>query len=119
MKLEQQVTSLELSKRLKKLGVKQESLFHHCPCGCITTKVAGSSHPSHVVGGLETSDLVPYPSAFTAAELGEMLRPHLKKNVWLSEIIDAMRDAENMNDEADARAKMLIYLVENQLISNE
>ena len=46
-----------------------------------------------------------------------MLRPHLKKNVWLSEIIDAMRDAENMNDEADARAKMLIYLVENELIS--
>ena len=44
-----------------------------------------------------------------------MLRPHLDKNIWLSEINDAMDDATYMRaNEADARAKMLIYLLENK-----
>ena len=59
MKLEQHVCSLDLAKRLKELGVKQESLFwwgeitkevHYCKAG----------KPLHI-------------SAFTVAELGEML----------------------------------------------
>lgn len=54
-------------------------------------------------------------SAFTVAELGEMLRPHLNKNIWLSEIDEVMNCAVRMEDEANNRAKMLVYLLENNL----
>lgn len=41
------------------------------------------------------------------------MRPNLQKNVWLrGRIAEAMDDATYMRDEADACAKMLIYLIE-------
>lgn len=126
MKLEQQVTSLELSKKLKELGVKQESLFWwkndeptaYDPVGRDWHLVSDGNKLR--VGHPQQINLV---SAFTVAELGEMLskfeRPHIIRSfkgnkMWYSE-----RGFEHLvegDTEANARAKMLIYLIENKLI---
>lgn len=58
---ENQVCSLELSKRLKELGVKQESLF------CWTTNLDLEFLPTNI----RNNDIC--IAAFTAAELGEIL----------------------------------------------
>ena len=120
MKLEQQVTSLELSKKLKELGVKQKSL-------CIWETEyepilsVGFESALHLADGSA--------SAFTVAELGELLPPHYFttksqaiKNFWHCNIIenfagDEFKKGIIANTEADARAKMLIYLLENKLIT--
>jgi hypothetical protein len=122
MKLEQQVCSLELSKRLKELGVKQESLF--------VWRLAMDDK-----WHLEDTERV-YSSkrekcsAFTVAELGEMLpsnvnifkknrqlRSHRNSMFW---VVDYLPSDEYIvktgKNEADARAKMLIYLIENKLM---
>lgn len=128
MTLEQQVTNLELSKKLKTLGVKQDSHFVWC------------EHPDgqHVIGVEEYSredKTLKLISAFTVAELGEMLPWEIggKLNittkcsngswvVWYEKnVIGAIVGDEKILDqgadtEADARAKMLIYLIENNLI---
>lgn len=124
MTLENQVCSLELSKRLKELGVKQESLF------------AWQYFSDKEGWNIGNVGLVPYKwignksfSAFTVAELGEML-PHwigtplnlpFKANYypenkagWFGQV-----NAQGFfaDTEANARAKMLIYLLENNLIT--
>src|SRR4051812_36893725 len=66
MKLEQQVCSLELAKRLKELGVKQESLYYwNIRHIWIVLKAIGEPYITR-----KPED---YASAFTVAELGEML----------------------------------------------
>lgn len=141
MRLEQQVTSLELSERLKELGVKQESYF----MWCIDDKL------SYI--GYELRQTPVYTSqkrrhdnfsAFTVAELGELLPNGIAANLkidrgtalhigrkrngqWfcgysVNEIgthgTPFFRWLENKqaDTEADARSKMLIYLLENKLI---
>ena len=129
MKLETQVVSLNLAKRLKELGVKQESLFYW-----------GDRYESEkwkiwedfrALDPRRQSDpSYEFYSAFTVAELGEMLPIGVqgglltiaKRTVddgygWSvayegasSPIIEGYRDTE-----ADSRAKMLIYLLENNL----
>lgn len=78
MELEKQVTSLELSKRLKELGVKQESLFYHAK---VAFK-AGKGYEYHnrnrqriIMKGRAKKWQPPkdFCSAFTVAELGELL----------------------------------------------
>lgn len=137
MKLEDQVCSLELAQKLKELGVKQESLFiwSYYPH-------VDSYHPmpefNQLNDGEEQNGL--NISAFTVAELGEMLPFSIKfqkhicyltceKNIpdyggWICkyESSDIIRPTEateifTANTEADARAKMLIYLMENKLIT--
>jgi hypothetical protein len=134
MTLENQVVSLELAQKLKELGVKQESLFHWS---------RGDNH-----GGLEVryrqyvsekdGEAVEHCSAFTVAELGEMLPKGQMKNGYEAHanlsfcVIDGpwentehgqsrshvYLDAyKRKHSEADARAKMLIYLLENKLIA--
>jgi len=141
MKLENQVCNLELAKKLKELGVKQESLYYYDPNDELTHSRAGSSMPARCGVGFETSDIVSYLSAFTVAELGEMLPDTVKMkdgtayfsiektctkvsetgNVWevyyewYGELGDKI--SEQAGTEADARAKMLIYLLENNLIT--
>jgi hypothetical protein len=80
MKLEQQVCSLDLSRRLKELGVKQASLFvwfenrknqrtmlaFKTETGYYAENDSGFSY-----GVLQTCEVY---SAFTVAELGEMLK---------------------------------------------
>ena len=69
MTIENQVTSLELSKQLKKLGVKQESQFYWI-------KIAGKWKVQWFNFGEEFSEKIAKRkdliSAFTVAELGEM-----------------------------------------------
>lgn len=110
MKLEDQVCSLELAKRLKELGLKQDSYFwwdlsipgfvrvHFKPCS--------------------ENDI----SAFSVAELGEMLPLEYKtqrsREKWWHGIdnTDASMGYTVSGTEADARAKTLIYLIENKLV---
>jgi hypothetical protein len=131
MKLEDQVCSLDLAKRLKELGVKQESfafwrdleghqMLLYCP-DC---------------SGKISSDY----AAFTVAELGEMLplridarskkdgRKHVAYYLDYQAGGFLLRYSYHLDTrqvlagvsadtEADARAKMLIYLIENKLIT--
>ena len=120
MKIEEQVTSLELSKRLKELGVKQESLFWWLNTGKIFD---GEDYPDAWSAHFdeEETENEQAISAFTAVELGKMIPRNygssllieLRKNGWLFrvpgfEVLD--------KSEANARAKLLIFLIENQHI---
>jgi hypothetical protein len=122
MNLEDQVCSLELAKRLKELGVPQESLFYwHITTDGIMLNDSLSfftcfkkyieTRDRYVTSGGEVF------SAFTVAELGEELFKNYGSfisNVHGVETID--RNCEIKADtEANARAKMKIYLIENKL----
>lgn len=125
MELQKQVTSLEISKRLKELGVKQESLFWW-----EQVKTAGKNEwakdfvlsfnnnsAPYMVNGKKSHGTV---SAFTVAELGEILKnckyelPMFNGMIWHMD--DYCPCEEESNTEADARGKTLIYLLENGLI---
>jgi hypothetical protein len=128
--LEKQCVSLKLTKRLKELGVRQESLFYWCgfynDSGGKTWFIV-----RHDV--LEDYEEEPENyAAFTVAELGEML-PKIaipNTNYYGSKTEDGRWEVgyvfmdgsgiyhlEVEATEADARAKMLIYLVENKLVT--
>ena len=124
MKLQDQLTSLAPSKKLKKLGVKQDSLWYW-------------KFTKYPKGGGEWNlgrigKTTPLPehmiSAFTAAELGEMLPDYevdcyKEKGEWRcgTYMGKKLSEPENYWDktEANARAKMLIYLIENKLLGKE
>lgn len=74
MNIEQQVCSLELAKRLKELGIKQDSLFWY-QIG--SRGVSGGVGITY--GEWETAAEEKY-SAFTVAELGEILSETLDLN---------------------------------------
>lgn len=134
MKLQNQVCSLKLAKKLKKLGVKQESLFWW-------NRTTKRLYPSKIVWAGSA-----WISAFTVAELGEMLPAIITKTMstpfsrtdriyWLGisrewntskgkdwtihyttqeskgHTLEVLYD----KSEANLRAKMLIYLLENKL----
>jgi len=116
MSVENQVCSLELAKRLKELGVTQLSLCYWWQydkdAWDITINVYPTSNSNYI-------------SAFTVAELGEMLPDWTEtakrlKDDWVCIVMDKNSD-NNWNSfdatEANARAKMLIYLIENGLIN--
>lgn len=137
MKLEQQVCSLELAKKLKELGVKQESLWVWEP---YITDGPGKQH-----GSWEVRVLIDHPwhvrfyepvptqlvshriSAFTVAEIGHMIWLHASP----SEILLAYGHIFNVPDtrtitpeglsqcmeDPDIGAKMLIYLIEHKLLT--
>ena len=149
MQLENQVVSLELAKKLKGLGVRQESYFYWvdsgwrnkgffviardgwaCDCdfepgsghGCDLQELAEAEEddakigPGEIVGGYAYS-------AFTVAELGEMLpmdRVCTNKNtkfaIWFDSAIPPTESIITGQTEADARAKMLIYLIEKKIV---
>lgn len=130
MKFQNQVTSLKLSKRLKELGYPQESLhfwavemskgretdkWSLCPKEHLL-----SEHPKY--------------SAPTVAELGEMLPAHqcsfgkselvtngfvqIAYGKWCGSWTDNNGTYVDFAEEkeADLRAKMMIYLLENKLV---
>jgi hypothetical protein len=132
MELSKQVCSLELSKRLKELGVKQESHF-------IWSEIS-SPETLWCVNAYENKysyDTAPWYAAFTVAELHMLLPAGItflrgrdgfscqmglfrqysqisgsqEPEKWLK-----ARGSFNYRSEADAAARMLIYLVENKLI---
>jgi len=134
MTLEQQFCSLELAKRLKELGVKQESCFWWCDPSDGDKADVGFIRDNHV--GYKV-----FYSAFTVAELGLLLPWAIESNFledpdkWLKiekdENVDGSTrwnvgyqdemstDLFEVSDqtEADARAKTLIYLLENKIIT--
>jgi hypothetical protein len=130
MKLEDQVCSLELAKKLKELGVKQESLFRWNEGDGIEDRLEYIPAFSN-----KTHELV---SAFTVAELGEMLpysldigyptsylhtvkiEDHSYRCCYVNDVGVVARAGfrlQFVDTEADARAKCLIYLIENKLIT--
>lgn len=131
MTLESQVCSLDLAKRLKELGVKQESYFEYYKGiggGMYLGDTAESMNNAIFLGNTTAPQFERY-SAFTVAELGELLPDDyivikekdkweawklLRPNYELETLHPLQIELEN---EADARAEMLIYLLENKLIS--
>ena len=124
MKLENQVTNLELSRKLKELGVKQESLWYWSWYGQNTfppDKKYGITR-----GWTRESEY----SAFTVAELGEMLEDYMisykipAQDSRIKYCCERNKNTaggfcEYADTEANARAKMLIYLIENGLIKSK
>ena len=146
MRLEDQVVSLELAKKLKELGFEQQSLFYYC--SALRTKDGKSnfyesmSEPMFV----ETAEDYDYRkdySAFTVAELGQMLPAEAVTHDGKKRVYDLYAHKRWVDGhwligyrmetggeigryetpfgdfeatEADARAKLLIYLKENKLI---
>lgn len=132
MKLEEQVVSLELAKKLNELGFKQDSLFYWADNEdgewilCLNWKNKESDDPIVYIGReLNENEDGGYYSAFTVAELGEMLpgiliqtardREYEYNKKWFCLGVIDNKDCQ-AETEADARAKMLIYLRENSLI---
>lgn len=149
MKLENQVTNLELSRKLKELGVKQDSYFDWF-------KLKENNDYSLVeYWQIDYEIRFDTISAFTVAELGELLPNSIQlknqepfDNYSISihkfnRVSDDMKVINNFivnyyteSDEnswlrirltpniydpnlANAMAKMLIYLLENGMIKNE
>ena len=118
----QQVTPLEQSKRLKELGVKQESLFEWAYYPSVRSQILSYR------GSMLTPLGEPIAAAFTVAELGVMLPTH--DECYLSEYDPTKTDGKSWysicntkiiysDTEASVRAVMLIYLLENNLITVE
>ena len=126
MDLKNQVCSLELAKRLKELGVKQESLWWWRDGAGVCLRC--TLYPAQ----FDTQDVYQAYAAFTVAELGEMLPfdprddqddivPHVNDNKkrhgkWTITYYAEGVYHEMAPSEADARAAMLIYLLENGLL---
>lgn len=122
--LTQQVTSLEWSKKLRDLGVKQESCFYWIPIRgsykllFVGDKKHGIEYAKSRIAGI---------SAYTVAELGSFLPTGTRTVQWLVNgrmywnvtNVEGLTDvnADSSIGEADARAKMLAYLIENKLIT--
>ena len=145
MKLKNQVCSLEISKKPCELGVKQESLFYWKPgkgkhfCHQKKNKNHVHDYKWTICDAVKLEHNLPYYkilkdtdliySAFTVAELGEMLMIEKENDIIYYET--SMQDMEIVLrtydfdeelceiavTETDARAKMLIYLIENKLIT--
>ena len=136
MKAEDQVCSLELAKRLKELGVKQESLY----CYVLSEYMIldGNISKNNIILTYKEATKSPNSwSAFTTAELGEMLPAIIeikseskyactdedsytdlsicKKNDLLWEVSHFPYFVVDDKKEADARAKMLIHLLKNDI----
>jgi hypothetical protein len=131
MKLEDQVTNLELSKQLKELGVEQESLFYWVE---VKKGKWECWELIHLMQHWECCHMrnekpINKISAFTVAELGEILPYYveltkvgpIKMATIYSDYNPLCEDDVSMiaEKEADVRAKMLIYLIENNLIKND
>lgn len=122
MKLAQQVTSVKLSNKLHVLGVTTPSTFFREQTGAKENEI--DQRPDE-----DGDNCLGNVNCYTVPELGKMLpkwfSSHLDVksgegdeglgNVWISS--QPMNDVENIEfqcagTEADARAKMLIYLIE-------
>lgn len=128
MNLESQVTSLELSKKLKELGVKQESLFYWINYDeqyCL-------QYVNDAIGLCILKDIYKeLYSAFTASELLESLPTHIKgcnlqiikgnrilreKPEFCCRYYDINIISEPDENLSNSCAKMRIHLIENKLI---
>jgi len=123
MNITDQICSLELSVRLKELGVKQDSLFYRFGNDNLQYVFCKYYEQYSPNINLNIKDGV---SAFTVAELGELLKNPTPNIILTYKINDIYKCATGNGDiklidfedisEADVRAKMLIYLLENKLM---
>ena len=133
MELTKQVTSLELSKKLKELGVKQESLFwwhgkeewvnkkSKTISGDICTVKILDAKLHWSIGRCrnESPDCKENYHAYTVAELGELLPRSCRTQKSMKEEWHCHKESCVSlygNTEANARAKMIIYLLEINLM---
>lgn len=129
MDIEDQLTSLKLSKKLFELGIKQDGLFYWCKPGPNSEYILNRC----LFLDREFCQTGRHISAFTVAELGEMLPIKIKKyslvivkiNIKDTEVwetgyehnIYVPRFIEHKL--SDSLARLLIYLLENKLIENK
>lgn len=134
MKLEDQVVSLELAKKMKELGFEQDSNFWY---GLITGDLYLRSNNPNIYFNINENQSCYLPqiqhdnphgfiSAPTIAEVGEMLPPgiasgkcfHIEINRFWCEDLKNHKDylKEKFDTEIEARVKMLIWLKENGLL---
>lgn len=147
MKIENQVCTLEQAKKLKALGIKQVgSLFYASTMDGhrIVFKDEEKNYVLFGRGSCEVTEKSIIATAFTVAELGEILgnvkyksfgfpmmfTSHSMNYDGASELMGkwscSFRNPKNFSNpdigcesEAQARAAMLIYLLENKIISAE
>lgn len=132
MKIEDQCVSLELAKRLKELRVKQKSYFWWMSFRNESSPKDQWSNIYNILMDLDEKrshkelsylkDKKSY-SAFTVAEFGEMLPAKLNQHLSCVKLNSVWEVTYGLNEkqfgspkEADARAHMLIYLIENKLM---
>lgn len=128
MKMEKQVVSLESAQRLAELGVSRHCLFYW------ELNKANKYFKGRVAYGdpsIDNAWSIPFP-AYTVAELGEMLPGHIASKAGTHYLLSTVNNygemivwyenewgdnfkGESFNDdsEADARALMLVWLIEN------
>jgi len=123
--IEKHVTSLALSKRLKELGVKQESEFYWSDGGEIHTEQEYLDFEEYAssVGLHQNSSIQEHFSAFLSSELGEMLPGFTSGKIGMDgeyhcgDPASCNRDYFEFSEtEPNVRAKMLIHLIENSII---
>lgn len=137
MKLENQVCSLELAKKLKEFGFKQDSLFYWIPDD--TERGSYGIWYYSDQGYVTDSQWERKISAFTVTELSlflkewnvgfnilKMTRSDERKNIILYEIeiFDEEKDEFfpvefSGTNEANVRAEILIYLIDSDLLYRE
>jgi len=126
MKIEKQVTNLEISKRLKELGVKQDSIWYW-----FSYEVGEHKLKIYWDEDLLNPIYDDKYSAFTVAELGEIIsKDYFSKKFgkdWIceseiggggdeyGEAVKSIYFQTKADTEADCRGKMLIYLIENKV----
>jgi len=141
MQLAEQVVSLELSKQLKELGIRQESLFYWYifPNGsytlCYTIQHSHNTEWCNAFTVAELFDMIPAMITIPGREPFDGFWLHINKTTAkniqyiIGYICDTFK-AEDLTvpyfgdiyrktyDEhlADALAKMLIYLIENNIL---
>jgi hypothetical protein len=130
--ISQHVTSLELSRKLKELGVKQESFIYwlnipdifHMKLnddGTLFEDETGSS----VIDRIEYKIKLGYPgaynvnadnrwSAFLSSQLGEIIQ---WRSLYIFGLPQNLPEFADSSTECDARAKILIKLIENESFS--
>lgn len=124
MYFEYQVCSLKLAQKLKKLGVQSPSYFAWWEN---TRRIVVLGEWTESIPANVFKKNNPIYSAYTVGELGEMMpvyglmfRSFQTPSKWTVEFggkDGIMAYTAEDYTEADARAKMLIYLIENNLIT--
>ena len=114
MELKDQVTSVELSNKIHELGVIFPSMFYRDWTGAKEEEIQMWETPDYCPDNV---------NCFTVAELGEKLQDYSgnveydgKFKKWRIIYFESSYTTEIIGSEADARAKLLIYLLENKLL---
>ena len=125
----EQVVSLELSKQLKELDVPQDGLFYYDGGTLVAKTTLGfTTFGCEGAGGepnwYEADEAEELTFAFTVAELRKIMKQndvysgYSEEDVgwYCQSSIHNKFDITEEDNEAEARAKLLIYIIQNNLI---